>query len=53
MADQARRLLGMMLRYASAEPEVRSRVWEDAADSLRRIQHRDHSVTGQVLRWLE
>ena len=53
MAEEARRLLGMMLRYASAEPEIRGRVWEDAADSLRRIQHRDRSVTGQLLRWLE
>ncbi len=53
MAEEVRRLLGMMLRYASAEPEIRGRVWEDAADSLRRIQHRDHSVTGQLLRWLE
>lgn len=53
MGEEARQLLGMMLRYASAELEIRARVWEDAADSLRRIQHRDHSVTGQLLRWLE
>mgnify|MGYP007005743626 CR=1 FL=1 len=53
MAAEARRLLGLMLRFASAGQETHRQVWGDLVNSIRRIQLRDRAVTRKLVCSLE